>query len=269
MSYSPFVNINALNEVYQKMKDQLGEKIYKTSINPEEVIGGTNDPNTMELLDSPYKLAYISSINTETGTETKSAIEEGWSTGSRNYYAKWYINKDGVIGATDGNYSYTISPSAVTFDGTLTVTGATTFISPVYNAVWNDLVDMITVPEDTELEYGYCYSYNNGKYYKTNRYGDKNFFGIHSDTSGMKMGCRSGVKQLESSVAGYVLVYVDKEYESGTPLVCTKNGYLTKARLFDRLFNSYKVIATYWKKEESELYENKVVVNDRHWVKIK
>ena len=142
----------------------------------------------------------------------------------------------------------------------------------VYGAVWNDLVDCIEVDDECELEYGRCYAYNNGKFTKTSKYADKSYIGIHSDTSGFEMGDKGEVKQLKSSVAGYVLAYVDAEYPSGTPLTCSKHGMLTKAHFLTRILHPEMVIATYWKNEPKFVWGaegNEIEVKGRHWVRIK
>ena len=142
----------------------------------------------------------------------------------------------------------------------------------VYGAVWNDLVDCIEVDDECELEYGRCYAYNNGKFTKTSKYADKSYIGIHSDTSGFEMGDKGDVKQLKSSVAGYVLAYVDAEYPSGTPLTCSKHGVLTKAHFLTRILHPEMVIATYWKNEPKFVWGaegNEIEVKGRHWVRIK
>ena len=143
----------------------------------------------------------------------------------------------------------------------------------VYNAVWNDLADSIEVPQDTELEYGYCYKYKNGKVYKTNEYTDPNVLGIHSDTAGMVLGIKpSHIKCINLAVAGVVLAYVDNEYECGTPLVATKEGKLTKANKITRVLHPERIVATYFRKENNDFWgpdSNKIAVNGRSWVKIK
>lgn len=144
------------------------------------------------------------------------------------------------------------------------------FAGKVHNAIWNDLVDCIPVNEDIQLEYGYCYSFDGEKYYKSNKHCDSQFIGIHSDTSGMRMGERP-CRTLDVAISGFVLAYVD-HYKSGTPLVCGKNGRLEKATLFDKIFKPYRIIATYWKDETEEEYgpeSSKIKVNGRNWVKIK
>ena len=143
----------------------------------------------------------------------------------------------------------------------------------VYNAVWNDLADSIEVPQDTELEYGYCYKYKNGKVYKTDEYADSNVLGIHSDTAGMVLGIKpSHIKCINLAVAGVVLAYVDNEYECGTPLVATKEGKLTKANKMTRVLHPERIVATYFKKENNDFWgpsSNKIAVNGRSWVKVK
>ena len=143
----------------------------------------------------------------------------------------------------------------------------------VYNAVWNDLADSIEVPQDTELEYGYCYKYKNGKVYKTDEYADSNVLGIHSDTAGMVLGIKpSHIKCINLAVAGVVLAYVDNEYECGTPLVATKEGKLTKANKMTRVLHPERIVATYFRKENNDFWgpsSNKIAVNGRSWVKIK
>lgn len=165
----------------------------------------------------------------------------------------------------------TLTREAIILDGS----GNTTFPGHVYgayvhNAVGNDIIDCIDVSSSTELEFGYCYSFDNGEYKKTNKYMDKGYIGIHSDTSGISIGEKKS-KQLKISVAGFVLAHVDKEYKSGTPLTCTKDGKLTKIKLLDRVLHPHMIIAKYWKKEDSDIWkvgDQEVEVNNRSWVKL-
>lgn len=140
----------------------------------------------------------------------------------------------------------------------------------VYNAVWNDIADCIEV--DCEPEAGYCYSFNGTHYYKSTQYLDKHFIGIHSDTYGFSMGNKEVPNQLKVAIAGFVLAYVDKVYESGTPLTCTKEGYLTEILPEDKIKYPERIVATYWKPEKNKEWGSntqKVKVNNRHWIKIK
>lgn len=147
----------------------------------------------------------------------------------------------------------------------------------VYNAVWNDLIDCIEVPEDTELEYGYAYCTDGVNFYKAKSYMDPGYIGIHSDTAGFCMGDKGTSHQLKAAVAGFVLAYVDEDYAPGTPLTVTENGYLTKLKEEDMTSNPQALVGTYWKEEpfeywgfEKGLTDNLLVeVNGRKWIRIK
>ena len=141
----------------------------------------------------------------------------------------------------------------------------------VYNAVWNDLADCIPVDDECKAEPGYCYCFDGERYYKSTKYLDEGIIGIDSDTYGMNMGHKPNLNQMDVAVAGFVLAYVDKEYKPGTPLTCTKNGYLTKIKLKDKIRYPERIVATYWKNESAEEWgsdDRKVKVNGRKWVKV-
>lgn len=139
------------------------------------------------------------------------------------------------------------------------------YAAAVHNAVWNDLVDCMEVPEDTSLEFGYCYSWKGDSVIKSS-HSSKNCIGIHSDTAGFVMGEKK-TKTIQAAVAGFVLAYIDKLYPEGTPLTWGDNGTLTKCSLLKRVLHPERVIATFYKKEEEEKWHN-LLVSGRHWVKI-
>jgi hypothetical protein len=144
--------------------------------------------------------------------------------------------------------------------------------SRVFNAVWNDLADCIPVNKEAIIEPGYCYCFDGGKYYKSTKYLEKGIIGIESDTYGIHMGSKPGVKQMDVAVSGFALAYVDKEYEPGTPLTCTENGYLTEIAKQDKIEYPERIVGTYWKPEPNEEWgssDRKVKVKGRHWIKIK
>lgn len=139
----------------------------------------------------------------------------------------------------------------------------------VFNAVWNDIADCISV--DCKLESGYCYKFDGEHYSKTTKYADKGFIGIHSDTAGFYVGQKGG-NELYAAVGGFVLAHVDKEYPVGTPLTCTCDGKVTKMKKLDMLFRPHRIIGTYWKLEKEETWGpegQKIFVKGRHWIKIK
>ena len=134
--------------------------------------------------------------------------------------------------------------------------------SKVRNAVWNDIADALTVESDIELIPGKAYAYDGNNFRLTNSLGDSQYVGIHSDTAGYVLGADDNSKQLLVAIAGFVLAYVDKEYESGTLLTCTKDGFLTEVK------NNERPVVSFFKKEEEEVYKNIINVNGRSWVKI-
>lgn len=142
----------------------------------------------------------------------------------------------------------------------------------VYGAYWNDLADSIPLGEGDIVEPGYCYCFDGEHYTKTSKYMQQSYIGIHSDTYGFRMGFEKEKEKLDVAVSGFALAYVDKEYPVGTPLTCTKNGYLTEISKEDKRNNPEMVIAKYWKSEPNEEWgidNRKVKVNGRKWVKIK
>ena len=156
--------------------------------------------------------------------------------------------------------------------------GGDAVIDTAYNAVWNDMVDLIEVPEDTDLKFGKCYCFDGETYKESSKYLDDGFMGIHSDTSGMLLGYKGeDKKHLQAAIAGFALAYVDKEYPVGTPLTCGENGFLTELKKEDLPNNSHKLVGTFWKKEWSDWWgferaktENLVtLVDGRMWVKVR
>ena len=182
--------------------------------------------------------------------------------GSTNTTSKIYL-----IGAT----SQAANPVTYSNSSVYTTSGQL-YASKVWGAVFNDLADAIPVREGDVIEAGYCYGFDGEHYTKTSEYMQKSYIGIHSDTFGFLMGHEEGKEKLNVAVSGFVLAYVDKEYEVGTPLTCTENGYLTEIKKEDKIEYPERIVATYWKNEPNEEWGpegKKVKVNGRRWVKIK
>ena len=147
-----------------------------------------------------------------------------------------------------------------------TTTSYHLYASAVHNAVWNDLADCIEVPEDTNLEFGYCYSWNGDKVEKTS-HKSRNCIGIHSNTAGLFMG-EKPVKTIQAAVAGFVLAHMDRAYPEGTPLTWGDDGKLVKCGVVKRILHPERVIATFYKEETQETWHG-VKVYNRHWVKVR
>lgn len=181
-----------------------------------------------------------------------------------------------VVNLTDLNTAmidrFGTGSSTVCISTSKSITAGTITGTAVYGAVWNDLTDSIEVPEDTDLEPGYAYCFDGERYYKSTKYLDEGFIGIHSDTSGFNMGKKGNGKELDVAVAGFVLAYVDKVYKPGTPLTCNENGTLTEIKLEDKRDYPERIVGTFWKVEVVEEWgseDKKVPVNGRCWVKVR
>lgn len=196
----------------------------------------------------------------ETANESYLEIAVG-DDGSESIVVRQYNTSNNII-----RQAYLLDGSGNTsFPGTLTA-------AAVRGAVFNDLADAIPVGEGDVLEAGYCYGFDGEHYIKTSEYMQKSYIGIHSDTFGFLMGQEEGKEKLNVAVSGFVLAYVDREYEVGTPLTCTVDGCLTEIKLEDKIKYPERVIATYWKSESNEEWGpegDKVKVKGRKWVKVK
>lgn len=134
----------------------------------------------------------------------------------------------------------------------------------IFNAVWNDYADfwelkdgVVPIPGMCFADYGYGLEYPNIK-------ADPAIMGIYSDTYGYGMGDRPGA--IPIAVSGFVLAIVDKPYKPGTLLTNDCNGKLTKANILDILLK--RTVAKYVKFEPADMFNKRVVVNGRHWVKV-
>lgn len=140
----------------------------------------------------------------------------------------------------------------------------------VYNSVYNDLADFQELSD--ELVYGKCYvDTKEGAKIATKRC-QLGVAGIASDTYGFCLGKPKKDTMVPLAVAGWVLAYVDKEYETGIPLTNGEDGNLTEMTLDEKRDFPERIVATYKKLEESPTWgpENaKIRVNGRHWVKVK
>jgi len=208
-----------------------------------ESLGLTGNSNTTHYHDSRY---YTETEMTDGTTVTA------------------HINRIKLSGTTKADgylYAGTTDPTNVTrlnYDGYF-------YATKVYNAVYNDIADWQDLSD--ELIYGKCYvDTKNGAKLVTARC-QKGVIGIASDTYGQSCGIDSDKIQVPISVAGWVLAYVDDEYETGTPLTNDENGNLTEMRMDEKTMYPERLIATYKKPEHKE-YWNNIVVNGRHWVKI-
>lgn len=141
------------------------------------------------------------------------------------------------------------------------------YATRVYNAVWNDIADFITVEDDTVIEFGKVYVKDKSGHRRSMKYAEPGALGVASDTYGFGVGEKQGKKQVPIAIGGFVLAYVDKDYPSGTPLTCTTGGYLSKANVLVRLFHPECILGTYYRTETAAEW-NGIAVDKRAWIKV-
>jgi hypothetical protein len=184
------------------------------------------------------------------------------TTGSRPSLSKVTINNTtgSVTGPVPSNAA---SAEGIMVDGDL-------IADRVWNAVWNDLADY--QPLNDELVFGKCY-YDTleGARLCTERC-QKSVIGIASDSFGFAVGVND-FRQVPIAIAGWVLAYVDKEYEPGTPLTNNEQGILTEMTKEEKSEFPERIVGIYKRKEYQEKWgpaeESMVEVDGRHWVKVK
>lgn len=231
-----------------------------------------------DLSNKPTIPTKTSQLTNDSGFITGSylPISGGTLTGDTTFNRYLKINAWPNYGSGSANFWYDGNGTALSLENvsTLKLSGVNVWKQGdrLTGAVFNDLADAIPVREGDVLEAGYCYRFDGEHYTKTSEYMQKSYIGIHSDTYGFKLGHEENKEKFNVAVAGFVLAYVDKEYEVGTPLTCTADGYLTEINLEDKIKYPERVIATYWKSEPNEEWGpegDKVKVKGRRWVKVK
>jgi hypothetical protein len=144
------------------------------------------------------------------------------------------------------------------------------YATRVYNAVWNDIADCRKLRATAKETPGKCYVEDGGAATTPTKRCQKGVLGVLSDTYGFGVGAYNGHKPF--AIAGWVLSFVDKEYQPGTCLTNDKDGNLTKMKWWEKVLFPERIVATYCNKETAEMWgdeDDKVKVNGRHWVKVK
>lgn len=142
--------------------------------------------------------------------------------------------------------------------------------SKVWNAVWNDVADFQLLND--ELVFGKCYIDHIEGARIANKRCQMAVIGIASDTFGHAVGAGANEKEVPIAVCGWVLAFVDQEYECGTPLTNDEFGNLTEMTLEEKRNYPERMIGIYKKPEREEEFGpngQKIKVNGRHWVKVK
>ena len=187
----------------------------------------------------------------------------GQTAGSTTAGFLTYNGTTKAAGQFDGG---TVAPSNTTrlnYDGSL-------YVTKLYGAVWNDVVDFLEVPEGTDVsQYGKVYVENeDGSYSPATSYMAEGIVGLASDTYGFAVGTKEGKTQIPVAIGGFVLADVDKIYRAGTPLTTSSTGGLTEMKLEDKISYPERIVATFLRAEKAEEW-NGISVNGRHWVKVR
>lgn len=120
----------------------------------------------------------------------------------------------------------------------------------VYNAVWNDYAESFEFDKASEEtpEAGYVYIQTENGLRKSNKRAHKATVGVYSDTYGMLMGSKGTIGETEDwnklpiGLSGLVWVWTKEKLEIGDVLVADKDGFATKANIFDRIFRNDRIL---------------------------
>ena len=125
----------------------------------------------------------------------------------------------------------------------------------VYNAVWNDYAEAFDFDVKAgKPDFGFVYKQTEKGLVKTNKRAEKGTIGVCSDSYGMLIGSadcyiweedekfNKDKTKLPVALAGKVRPWVKEVIEIGDILVAGKNGFATKATLFDRVFRQDSII---------------------------
>jgi hypothetical protein len=240
-----------------------------------------DDISVLSFADSNFIVGNGSSFTVEAGPVARESLGLTGNSNTTHYHdSRYFTEAEMVDGSTVTAHINRIKLSGTTkadgyfYAGTNTPTNVTRlnydgylWATRMYNAVYADFADFQDLND--ELVYGKCYydTYDGAKI--CNSYCQKGVIGIASDTYGQACGSDSTKEaQVPISVGGWVLAYVDKEYEIGTPLTNDSKGNLTEIEIDEKLEYPERILATYKKKERDVMWNN-LVVDNRHWVKIK
>lgn len=259
-----------LNEKANGLYLKDGEIVFVESLNREvQVITGGGNTGIQEGVDWKY----IDSFKGDSFAVELGALDVNQEPVTGNLAADSIklSTTGGISLETATGQSVSIDSDTVTMTGDLTgnPTKEINGFGKVYNAVWNDIADLITVENECIVEYGKCYYVTkDGKHRKTTEVAQKGILGLASDTYGYGLGKNDDVNQLPLAVGGIVLAYIDGEVEPGDVLTSGPEGNLVVMSPEDKAAYPERIVAVYYKPEPSEDY-NGIQVNGRHWVKVK
>jgi hypothetical protein len=147
------------------------------------------------------------------------------------------------------------------------------YATRVYNAYLNDVADFqMVIGEQIP---GKCYYDTLDGAMICNERCQKSTIGILSDTFGIAAGAQNDPNYGPFAIAGWVLAYVDVEesdiIEPGDALTSNSTGNLIRMTQAEKQEFPERIMAIYKKPETAEFWgpNNDIVVNGRHWVKVR
>jgi hypothetical protein len=255
-----------------------------TKLQTERTISLTGNATGSATFDGSANASIAVTVTNNSHTHTSANISDATNASTANMIvrrdASGNFSAGTITAALAGNASSATTANQVRgvnfHTGTTDPTGTTRLnmdgylhATRVYNAVWNDIADFIEVPQTTIIEYGKVFVMDEeGNYGASRNYCPAGIMGIASDTYGFGVGQKQDMKQIPIAIGGFVLAHIDKQYAPGTPLTATEDGKLTEIKITDKRDYPERIVATYWKPEPNAHW-NGVLVNGRHWVKVK
>jgi hypothetical protein len=183
-------------------------------------------------------------------------VESGSLTITRSDKAAGYF----YMGATDPTNS-----TRLNYDGYF-------YATRVYNAIWNDISDFQDLA-DPAFYAGKCYYDTIDGAKLCSERCQKSVIGVASDTFGYGVGQDSSKTQVSIAVCGWVLAHITDvaSYVPGDVLTNDSDGNLVKMTDQEKTLYPERIVAIYKRKENKEFFgpNDQVVVNGRHWVKVK
>lgn len=204
------------------------------------------------------------------------------NTNRLNYDGNFYSNAIVAAGITATGFltvSGTTKADAYLYAGTTDPTNTTRlnydgyfYATRVYNAVWNDIADFQDLAEPAFYA-GKCYYDTIEGAKLCSERCQKSVIGVASDTFGYGVGQDSNKTQVSIAVCGWVLAHVNDATSCvpGDVLTNDADGNLVKMSDQEKSLYPERIVAIYKRKENSEFFgpNDQVVVNGRHWVKVK
>jgi len=189
--------------------------------------------------------------NSNTVTFEGNIINTGMTVnGSATISGNVQLNGGATLGTGDsitfttGSRTFTGSTDVASSGGSGVVQTGYFAADRVYNAVWNDLAEYILSDEKIELPGRIYSSYKDGKIELTRKRACSKVIGLCSDSAAYVMKSENKEKgAVLIAMSGTVSAWVREKINPGDLLVSDKDGYISRARWYEKLFKPYSIVA--------------------------